>query len=137
MAKFVEGLLPTLKYCKKSLAQEVHQKNDILDCRWSKVEGGSLCLQHGHWVTVRPVRLAIHLSQNTQKRLRSAKNKKCIAGYFASLFSHFESLFLILHFAPGLAFVRKVKELCGIFFHEINKTRNSHEIWKCIVSVSY
>ncbi len=42
---------------KKSLAQEVRQKNDISERR-SKVRPLQplLCLQHGHWVTVRPVR---------------------------------------------------------------------------------
>ncbi len=49
------------------------------------------------------------------------KNKKYVVEYFASLFSYF---------VPGSAFVQKVKGLCGLFFHGINKTRNSHEIRK-------
>ncbi len=51
------------------------------------------------------------------------EKQKCMARYFVSLFS--------------LLFVRKVKRFCGLFFHSINKTRNSHEIWKCIESISY
>ncbi len=46
---------------KKSLAQEVRQKSDISDRRrtkgWRKVclFQSLLCLQYGHWITVRPV----------------------------------------------------------------------------------
>ncbi len=79
-------------------------------------------------------RLAIHLSRNTQKLGQNAK-KKCMVGYFTPLFSRFTSLFS--HFAPGSAFTRKVKGFRGLFFCGINKTWNSHEMWKCIVSVPY
>ncbi len=50
-----------------------------------------------------------------------AKNEKCIAECFKSLF---------LHFGPGSAFTRKVKGFCGLFVRGINKTRNSHEMQK-------
>ncbi len=42
---------------KKSLAQEVRQKRNILDCK-SKVRPlqPSLCLQHVHWDSVRPIK---------------------------------------------------------------------------------
>ncbi len=33
------------------------------------------------------------------------------------------------HFLPWLAFTQKVKGFHGIFFHGINKTQNSHEMW--------
>ncbi len=57
-----------------------------------------------HCCLLRP---AVHLSQ---KRLRNANNKKCIARYFASLFSHF---------VPGLAFVWKVKGWLYFFVFRI------------------
>ncbi len=44
---------------KKYLAQEVRQKRDISD-RWSKVEGGLLCSQHSHWVTVQLSGVVLH-----------------------------------------------------------------------------
>ncbi len=34
------------------------------------------------------------------------------------------------HFVPGSAFTRKLKGFPGLFFHGINKTRNSHEMRK-------
>ncbi len=39
------------------------------------------------------LRPAIHLSQNMQKWAQTVKNEKCIAGCFASLFTHFTPLF--------------------------------------------
>ncbi len=73
---------------------------------------------------------AIHLSQNTKKPLRNAKNKTCtvkyFAKYFASLFSHFAAFY-----------ARKVKDFVSYFFMTLIK----HEIYmKCgkrIASVSY
>ncbi len=41
---------------KKSLAQEVRQKNDISEYTSKGWRGSLLCLQQGRWVTVRPVR---------------------------------------------------------------------------------
>ncbi len=41
---------------------------------------------------------AIHLSQNMRKWLRNAKNKKCMAGYFVSLFSRFAPLLSLFAF---------------------------------------
>ncbi len=52
---------------------------------------------------------------------KSAKNEKCIARYFASLFSHF---------ALGLAFTRKVKGFRDLFFCGINKTQNLRKMRK-------
>ncbi len=67
-----------------------------------------------------------------------AKNEKCKEGYFASLFSHFALFFRFLqYFTPGSAFAQKLEGFCGLFFRGINKTQNSPEMWKCIVSVSY
>ncbi len=71
------------------------------------------------------------------KRSQNVKNEKCIARYFVSLFSRFAPLFFACyisqHFVIGSAFTQKVKEFLGLFFRGINKTRNSHEIKKCIV----
>ncbi len=50
---------------------------------------------------------AIHFSQNTTKCY--TKNEKFIAGYFASLFSHFASFFCVPHyFVPRAAVSRNV-----------------------------
>ncbi len=54
-----------------------------------------------------------------QKQSQNAKNEKCIARYFVSLFSHF---------APGSALVRKVKGFCGLFFRGMNETQNLYEM---------
>ncbi len=72
-----------------------------------------------------PLRPTIHLLWHTWKWSRNVKNKKCIARYFTSLFSHFAPLFSLFAFCT-----RKVKGFRGLFFHSINKTWNSHEIWK-------
>ncbi len=81
-----------------------------------------------------PLKPAVHLSQNMRKRSRNAKNKKCIAGYIASLFSRFVLPFFtfrtLQHFTPGSAFAQNIKGFCGLLFCGINKTRNSHEIRK-------
>ncbi len=71
---------------------------------------------------------AKHLSPNMWKWAQNVKNKKCISGYFAPLFSYFVALFSL--FVPESAFVRKLQGFCGLFFQGINKTRNSHEIRK-------
>ncbi len=69
-----------------------------------------------------------------RKWARNVKNEKCITGYFAPLFSRFAALFLAFcisqHFAPGSAFMQKVKGFFGLFFRGINKTRNLHEMRK-------
>ncbi len=57
-----------------------------------------------HYLSV--LRPAIHLSRNMRKCSQSAKNEKCKARYFASLFSHF---------APGSAFAWKVKGFWIVF----------------------
>ncbi len=67
------------------------------------------------------------VSQNMQKQSQNAKNKKCTANFFASIFS---LLRLSSHFAPGSAFARKVKGFCGLFFRGINKTQKLHGIRK-------
>ncbi len=73
-------------------------------------------------------RSAIHLLRNMQKWVQNAKKEKRITGYCMSLYSRFMPLFS--HFVPGLAFTRKVKRFRGFFFHGINKTWNSHKMWK-------
>ncbi len=72
-------------------------------------------------------RLAIHLSQNTRKQSQNAKNEKCIARYFASLFS----LFAFRSISRQSQHLRENSEgFYGLFFRGINKTWNSHEIRK-------
>ncbi len=82
----------------------------------------------------RSLRPTVHLLQNTRKRLQNAKNKKCIAGYFTLLFCILRAPFFAFHiaqyFTPRLTFGCKVKGFCGLFFRDINKTWNSHEIRK-------
>ncbi len=69
------------------------------------------CILNSSLDTAGFIRLVIQLLQNMWKCSRDAKNKKCVVGYFVSLFSHF---------APG---------------------STKHEIWmkynKCIVGVMY
>ncbi len=72
-------------------------------------------------------RLAVHLSQNNTKRLQNAKNKKCIAGYFSSLFLRFVSFFSYI--APGSIFTRNVKGFHSSFFRSINETWYLNEKW--------
>ncbi len=85
--------------------------------------------------------LAFHLSRNMRNRSRNTKNEKCIAGYFASLFSCFVPLFLLFVFHSilhqGWHSHKKSKDFMVYFFaalikHEI---RVKHE--KCIVNISY
>ncbi len=80
---------------------------------------------------------AIHLSRNTQKWAQNAKSKKCMVGYFASLFSGFTSLFRFLYFAPGSTFTQKVKGFRGLFFAALIKHKIHIKCEKCIVSVLY
>ncbi len=87
------------------------------------------CLQitsFGHYFIVR---LALHLSQNTSKQTRNAKNKKCIAGFLRHFF-HISWPFCFLHFAPGSALARKLNRILWFIFCDINKTQNSHELRK-------
>ncbi len=62
--------------------------------------------------------------------IAKCEKQKYTAGYFASRFSRFASVFHFLHFAPGLAIARKVIGFRSLFFRGINKTQNSHEIRK-------
>ncbi len=78
-----------------------------------------------HILFVRP---AIHLSWNTQKWAQNVKNKKCIAGYFASLFSLFV-FHSILH--QGRHSRKNSKDFVVYFFTALMKCEN----W--IVNVSY
>ncbi len=86
------------------------------------------------------IRPAVHLSQNTQKWTRNAKNKKCITGYFAPLFSHFASPFFAFyisqHFVPGLAFARKLKRFCGLFFAALIKHEIRMKCGKCTAGLT-
>ncbi len=52
---------------------------------------------------------------------------KVYSGVFHVLFFAFH---ISQHFAPGPAFMGKLKGFCGLFFRGINKTRNLHEIRK-------
>ncbi len=62
------------------------------------------------------------------------KNRKVYSGVFCATFFTFCAAFfafcILQHFAPGLAFARKLKRFCGLFFCGINKTRNPHEMRK-------
>ncbi len=62
------------------------------------------------------------------------EKRKVYSGVFCITFFAFR---ISQHFTPGSAFARKLKGLRGLFFRSINKTRNSHEMRKYIVSVSY
>ncbi len=141
--------------------------------------------------------MAIHFSQITRKRSWNVKNEKCIAVYFASLFSRpffgfslyfapkvkkhsrnakhdglvihllrnnmkmitkckkwkvyselfcvtffafyatFFAFHILQHFAPGSAFVRKVKGFRGLFSTVLIKHEICMKYEKYIVSVSY
>ncbi len=86
------------------------------------------------------IRPAVHLSQNTRKWSWNAKKRKVYSGVFRAIFSAFCAPFFAFcisqHFAPGLAFARKLEGFCGLFFWGINITRNSHEMRE-VYSVSY
>ncbi len=58
-----------------------------------KLHKAELLFKKKKGILVLPLRPATHLSQNTQKWGQDAKNGKCIARYFALLFSHFKHLF--------------------------------------------
>ncbi len=70
-----------------------------------------------------------------------SKNEKCIAGYFASLFSHFVPLFSLFIFRSILRQGRHLREKSKDFVVYFSATLIKHEIRmkyeKCIVSVSY
>ncbi len=78
--------------------------------------------------------LVTHLSQNMRKRLRNAKNKKCIVGYFASLFSHF---FAFCISCQGQHARKKSKDFIVYFFAALIKHEICMKYEKYIVSVSY
>ncbi len=99
-------------------------------------------------------RPAIHLLRNTQKRSRNAKNEKCIALYFVSLFSlfafgsilrqgwhsHEKSKDFVVYFLAALIkheirvkyekCIREYFVFCGVFCENICKISAKHEIWK-------
>ncbi len=77
-------------------------------------------------LTIFPTLVIFVFKLNRKIRENGCEKRK--AGYSAS---HF------LLFAPGSAFTWKVKGFHDLFFCGINKTRNSHEMWKCIVSILY
>ncbi len=83
------------------------------------------------------LRPAIHLSRNTQ----NAKNKKCIAGYFTSLFSHFAPPFSLFAFCcisrQGQHSHKKSKEFVVHFFAELIKHKISMKCERYLESVSY
>ncbi len=73
------------------------------------------------------IRLATHVLQNIRKHSQNVKNKKCIAWYFASLFSCFMPHFLHFVFHSILHQGRHLQEKSKDF---LNKTRNLNEMWK-------
>ncbi len=65
-------------------------------------------LQRNHcYITCLILRPATHLSQN----MRNAKNKKCIAGYFAPLFSRFAHLFSLFAFCTRVKIRAKTERI--------------------------
>ncbi len=116
---------PGMKCCKMRKAKEKGQRKT-----WNTP---LYIFRFSHFVIVFAcfaIRQAICLSWNMWKQSENAKNEKCIAAYFASLFSHFGPLFCFSHFAPELSFMWKVEGFHGLFFCGINETWNSHEIRK-------
>ncbi len=93
--------------------------------------------RHSHKMS-KGVRPAVHLSWNMRKWVRNARNEKCTAEYFASLFLCFMSLFLLFAFHTRVGIHAKVKGFCGLFF---STALIEHEIRmkckKCILRVSY
>ncbi len=82
----------------------------------------------------RVLRPAIHLSQNTRKWARNAKNKKYIAGYFAT--------FCVLHpffriSCQGRHSCANSKDFVVYFFAALIKHEIRLKYEKCIESVSY
>ncbi len=79
------------------------------------------------------IKPAVHLSRHMQKWMQNAKNNKCIAKYFAPLFSQFCTPFPLLAFhsmsQQGWHSQENWKDFVGGFCG-INKTRNSHEMRK-------
>ncbi len=72
------------------------------------------------------------------KICETQKTKSVKQGILCHFFLHFAPIFRISQdFVAGSAFTRKVKAFRGLFFCGINKTQNSHEMGKCIASVSY
>ncbi len=85
-------------------------------------------------ILAKRLRPAIHLSQNE-------KNRKCIAMYFASLFSHFVPLFLLFAFCSLCARVgiraKSQIDFVVYFFVALIKHKILMKYEKYIVSVSY
>ncbi len=106
-------------------SQYVHWE---LASMWLLDNRGSPWLLPPHWTLSKT---GCTLSQNTRKWAWNAKNKKCIARYFAPLFSH--SFFRFSHFALGSAFVRKLNGFYDFIFRSINKTQNSSEMRKVYI----
>ncbi len=84
---------------------------------------------------------AVHLLRYTRKRLQNAKNEKCMARYFASLFSHFAPIFSLLAFRSILLqschSCEKSKEFVVYFFVALIKHKICVKYEKCKASVSY
>ncbi len=83
----------------------------------------------------------LYTSQNMWKRSRNVKNKKCVARYFASLFSCFAPLFLLFAFhnilCQGWRLHEKSKHFVVYLFAALIKHEIHMKYEKCIVSVSY
>ncbi len=86
---------------------------------------------------LRPV---IHLSWNVRKWARNAKNKKCIARYFAPLFSCLAPLFSLLVFRnisrQGRHSREKSKDFVGYFFAALIEHKICMKCEKCVVIFS-
>ncbi len=84
-----------------------------------------------HFMLFRKKRIASLLSRNMRKHSRNAKNKKCIAGCFSSLFFFaFCASFFIFriwqHFVLGSKFVRKVE---GFLKRNTKFEWNTKSVW--------
>ncbi len=95
----------------------------------------------GVYIIQLSLRPAIHLSRNMQKWVRNAKNEKCIARHFASLFSLFAALFSLFAFhifsCQGWHSRKKSKDFAIYFFATLIKHKIRMKGEKCILSVSY
>ncbi len=83
------------------------------------------------------LRLAIHLSQNMQKRPRNTKNEKCMTGYFVSLHFFRVSHPFFHNSHHGWHSCKKSKNFVVYFFVALIKHKIHMKYEKCIVSVSY
>ncbi len=115
--KFYSHLINFLRFRQRAFKQGVYQKEGM------RIQD----LHRTYFSQIIPL-LVYTLIAKYAKTI--GKNEKCIARYFASLFS-------LLHFAPGSAFARKVKGFCVYFFAALIKHQIRIKYEKCTVSVLY